>query len=353
VPPGVSALRLPSPAQAGDPEALAALTGSIQALEVSKLDTVGLTGARHERLGLTLQSGERCSLVVKRVRLSVDWIACRTSDRRGREAAMLEEPALGAMWDAFICPYRAYAMGRDEIALVMDDLSSHFLPDVREPVEERQEEALLTGLATLHARFWGSPALDLPWLTRTEHYAGVLDPHCASDASARAPLPQAMCEALMRGWAIALPRLSAGAARLVSAPAVEMAGAWATLPRTLLHGDSKVANFALFSDHRVAAIDWALIGAGPPTIDLGWYLAVNASRLTRSKEDTIRRYRALLEESLPSPIPDALWDALIRTGIVAGARMLLWSKALAVDAGRPGAQAEWSWWAERLDAAGS
>ena len=115
---GVSALRLPSPAQAGDPEALAALTGSIQALEVSKLDTVGLTGARHERLGLTLRSGERCSLVVKRVRLSVDWIACRTSDRRGREAAMLEEPALGAMWDAFICPYRAYAMGRDEIALV-------------------------------------------------------------------------------------------------------------------------------------------------------------------------------------------------------------------------------------------
>jgi hypothetical protein len=31
--------------------------------------------------------------------------------------------------------------------------------------------------------------------------------------------------------------------------------------------------------------------------------------------------------------------------------MLLWSKALAVEAERPGALAEWNWWVEQLEAA--
>ena len=86
-------------------------------------------------------------------------------------------------------------------------------------------------------------------------------------------------------------------------------------------------------------------------IDVGWYLAVNATRLARSKEELLRRYRALLEPRLGSPLPGALWDALVRFGVVVGARMLLWSKALAVEADRPGARAEWAWWIERLEAA--
>jgi hypothetical protein len=31
-----------------------------------------------------------------------------------------------------------------------------------------------------------------------------------------------------------------------------------------------------------------------------------------------------------------------------GAMMLLWSKALALRDGRPGADQEWEWWAERI-----
>lgn len=55
----------------------------------------------------------------------------------------------------------------------------------------------------------------------------------------------------------------------MDAPAFELSWLWDGLPRTLLHGDARVANFALLPGQRVTAFDWALIGAGPATIDLG------------------------------------------------------------------------------------
>ena len=123
------------------------------------------------------------------------------------------------------------------------------------------------------------------------------------------------------------------------------------MPRTLIHGDVKVANFAFLPDARVAAFDWAMMGNAPASYDLGWYVAVNASRLTRSKEDVLGLYRSALDNRLPTPLPSDVWQALERAGIVAGARMLLWSKALAVEAGRAGAVEEWQWWSDRLEMA--
>jgi hypothetical protein len=343
--------RFATPDQTTERAALAALAGPLRALERTPLHTVGFTEARHERLTLTLESGECRALVVKRSRVSADWTARRSDDTRGREAAMLAEPALGAIWEAFACPYVAFAAADDEIALVMEDLSAHLFPDVRAPLGDEQEERLLGALATLHARFWGSPALELPWLARPEQFAGVLDARCAADPDARAALPDALRASVADGWAAAVKRLPPRVARVVTAPAAEVAWLWDDLPRTLLHGDAKVANFALLPDRRVAAFDWALLGAGPATIDVGWYLAVNATRLARTKEETLDRYRALLASRLAVPLPDALWERLVRAGLVVGARMLLWSKALAAAAGRAGADAEWAWWAERLDAA--
>ena len=338
-------------AQVTDPEALAAVTGPIRVLDRSPLETVGYTTARHERLDVTLRTGEHRALVVKRIQPSTDWTACRSADRRGREGAMLAEPTLGAMWEPLACPYVAFATEDDDVALVMEDLTPFLFPDVRMPLPEEAEEQLLTALATLHARFWSSPALELPWLAQPEHYAGLLDACCAADTGARAPLPELLREGIIRGWARALERLPPAVARVLAAPAAEVAWLWVGLPRTLLHGDAKVANFAVLPNQRVAAIDWALLGAGPATFDVGWYLAVNATRLSRSKEDTLARYRALLEARLLTPLPNGQWEALVRAGIVIGGRMLLWSKALAVEADRPGAQAEWAWWVEHLDAA--
>ena len=115
-----------------------------------------------------------------------------------------------------------------------------------------------------------------------------------------------------------------------------------------MHGDVKVANFAILPGERVAAFDWAGAGHAPATLDLGWYLAVNASRLARAEEAMIERYRALLEEALGRPIAGIEWSQMVESALLFGALMLLGSKALALKDQRPGASAEWEWWVARL-----
>jgi aminoglycoside phosphotransferase (APT) family kinase protein len=105
----------------------------------------------------------------------------------------------------------------------------------------------------------------------------------------------------------------------------------------------------LSADH-VAAFDWSCIAAGPPTLDLGWYVAVNATRLAGSKERTIEHYRELLESRLGASISDRTWREMIAVGMLYGARALLWSKALALEAGSTRAREEWEWWVEGLGA---
>jgi aminoglycoside phosphotransferase (APT) family kinase protein len=119
----------------------------------------------------------------------------------------------------------------------------------------------------------------------------------------------------------------------------------------LVHGDVKVANFALIPGRGVTAFDWALIGSGPSTTDLGWYLAVNASRLARTKEAVMTRYRELLEHELGQALDDALWARLEDVAVIYGARTMLWAKGAQVAAGGEPAQAEWEWWAGRLEEA--
>ena len=274
----------------------------------------------------------------------------RSGDPHGRATALLAEPRLAGIWDAFACPYVAFAIGKDEVVLLMDDLTPHLFPAVREPIDERDEECLLRALARMHARFWGSPVLDLPWLAGPETHAGLIDACCAAEPRQYSVLADAVRENITRGWAAALRRLPATLDELIRVPACELSWLWSGLPRTLLHGDAKVGNMARLPDGRVAAFDWALVAAGPPTLDLGWYLAVNAMRLARSKEHARRRYRALLDEARGEALSDACWQRLVQAGVVIGARMLLWSKALALEADRPGAGAEWAWWIERLEA---
>ena len=347
----MTAIRLTSIEHATDPETLEAVIGPIDSLRRHPLRTVGFTGAEHERLEISLRSGEHRSLVIKRVRPSADWTARRTRDPDGREASLLAEPSLGGVWQAFASPYLAFAAGSDHIALVMEDLSPHLFPDVREPLAEENEDLLLSALADLHSTFWESSAIELSWLAHSEQYAALLDAACAREPGQSAVLPPALRDGITRGWSLALKQLPASASRVMAAPAAEIRGLWEKLPRTLVHGDCKVANFAILPDRRVAAIDWAVVGAAPISVDLGWHIAVNATRLSRSKVGTMERYRELLSRRLPKALDDDVWEALVRLSVVLGARTLLWSKALAGDAGRPGAEKEWDWWCEALEQA--
>ncbi len=261
--------RLASADDVLDPHQLGAIIGPVRTISRTPLVTTGYSAAHHERLDVRLSTGELRRLVVKRVQLATDWTACRTDDRLGREATLLGESALAALWDVIECPYLAFWAGSGEIGLVMEDLSAFLLPDERTPLSEAQEEQLLTALASMHARFWSSPTLDLPWLANAEHYAGLLDAASAADVGPGGALPAPLRQRVQRGWAAARRPLPPSVAVALARPAGEVARSWAGLPRTLLHGDVKVANFALMPHQKVAAFDWAMLGTGPVSVDLG------------------------------------------------------------------------------------
>jgi phosphotransferase family enzyme len=346
------AQQLPSIDALTNADALSEILGHlIQRVDVEPLHGVGFSNASHFRVTATSDDGAE-KFVLKTTSLTSDWTAMRSAATRGREARLLAEPALGVLWDIIDCPYVAFAVSQDEAVagLLMRDLSANLLPDVREPLTAPQEDALVGVLARMHARFWNHDVSQAPWLTRPEQYCDILSPAILGDPNAVAILSPPLRDAVPRGWTSSLPRLPSGVSKRLMCPGAVWARAWSDLPRTLLHGDVKVANFAIGADGRVSAFDWAMVGAGPCGIDLGWYLAVNASRLTGSKETTVAKYRSLLECERGADVDDEIWRRLEDVAAVVGARMLLWSKALALDAGRPGAQQEWDWWVDRLAA---
>lgn len=331
-----------------DPGALRELFGPIVRCEAEPLATVGFSGATHHRLRLTFENGSTSSLVLKRAPLAKDWVARRSGDLAGREGLLLAEPALAGVWEIFRSPYRAYAIEGGEVGLLMDDLGDHLFPDVREPLAARDERALLDAFARLHARFWGSEVLRLPWLARPANYFGIVSPGAAAEEASRGPLPPVL-ERAAAGWESALARLSAPVKALMTQPAAAIAARCEGLPHTLLHGDSKVANFAILPDRSISAFDWGLLGAAPPTLELGWYLAVNATRLAGSREETIAGYRDRLEAARGEALASGLWQAMLDAGILDGARMLLWSKALGFESGAARARDEWEWWVGHLE----
>ncbi len=82
---------------------------------------------------------------------------------------------------------------------------------------------------------------------------------------------------------------------------------------------------------------------------MGWYLAINGGRLARSRDAVIERYRRLLEAESGTPIADDVWARLVDVGVLCGALMLLWLKALALEEDpSPEIGAEWQWWVDAL-----
>jgi hypothetical protein len=342
-------VRLPDPDRIAEPEALARVVGPVATVESSRLETPGYSGSTHTRLAVRLADGGVRNLVLKRTRVADDWLSARTDDRIGREGLLLGEPELNDVWRAFACPYLAWSARDGDVGLLMEDLSPYLLPDVREPIAEAQEERLLGAVAAMHARFWESPALALPWLARPGQLLGLLNAATLEGLAGRG-FPHPVVERAHAGWKVAFARLPERVTALLREPPEMLAERGAHLPRTLTHGDFKVANFALMPDGRVAAFDWAVIGAGPVAMELGWHLAVNATRIPGTKEDSVARYRRALETALGRTPGEDFWTQTIENAVLAGGAMMLWSKALALETGTARARTEWDWWVERLAA---
>src|SRR5262245_48225841 len=167
--------RLPDPTTIAEPGTLATVLGPVSDVSATRLETPGFSGSTHMRLTVRLADGTTRHVVLKRTHVADDWLSRRSGDSIGRESLVLGEPALAGVWSAFASPYLAFAAADGEVALLMEDLTPYLLPDVREPIAEEHEERLLAAAATMHARFWESPALDQPWLARPEQLLGLLN----------------------------------------------------------------------------------------------------------------------------------------------------------------------------------
>ena len=334
-----------------DPAALSSILGELSSVEREPraLAPSGFSSSRHESLRVTRLDGSVVPLRIKRMHIGQDWLARRHREiPPGREVSLLSEPSLASVWDCFTRAHLAYAVEGSEVGLLMEDHARAFPPDVREPITPAMEEAFLHAIASLHARFWESPALGLPWLSRPEWYCEILGPRQAEDEASIQDAPQSIRDGVRNGWPEALALLPAEVAARLTEPADRLWLPWADLPKTLTHGDTKVANFAFLPEGRIAAFDWTNLGAAPATVDLGWYLAVNSTRLARPKEAFVALYRGLLERKLGRAIEERTWERMMDAAIVSGARMLLWSKALSLREGTAARRQDWEWWVAGL-----
>jgi hypothetical protein len=340
---------LPTLADLTNAASLTTLVGPIVGIDIEPLPTPGFSGSRHRRMRVKRVGAPALPLVLKLTSATGDWLHRITGARRSREADLLRSPELAGIWSIFACPYIAFAEEGPETGLLMHDLSAHLFPDVRQPIAQDDEDLLLRSLARLHALFWARTLPSVGWMMSLDAYQSLFGPNLVGHPFASL-LPEQLRPAILGGWEEALRRAPKPVADHLRAPAAERVDAWRELPRTLVHGDAKVANFAILPGQRVAAFDWAIIGWAPAAVDLGWYLAVNASRIATSKEHAIARYRGFLEMQLGLPFHPAEWKAFEDAAVEIGARMLLWSKANAAARGDGAALAEWGWWMERIAA---
>ena len=331
-----------------NPKVIETITGAVSTINKTLLSGIGYSDSTLERIDVELTSGSTQSFILKYTKLNADWLSQRTKDTVGREAAILGEDSLLKIWDSVDCPYIAFAIEKGEIAVLMNDLSAYLLPDVKEPIDLQTEATILNTLASLHAGFWGAIEIKkIDWLKTPQQYLEALGPG-EHPTDSFAPPPEKVLEGMNKGWEVALDLLPEEIKSMFLQPAEKIMERWKDLPTTFLHGDTKLSNMALMPDNKIAAFDWAFAGQGPCSIDLGWYIAINSTRLARSKEDVISLYRTFLEAHLQHPIEEETWIKMVDLAVFTGAKMLLWNKALGYQSGTERGKSEWNWWIQKL-----
>lgn len=320
--------------------------GSFDIVTNETVETVGFSGAQFSRISLNSVRGQLVqNLIVKEVNLKNDWFAQRTQDTVGREAKILTTPALEHIFNIFYSPYHLIAMEPGRVGLLMEDLSNGLFPDERKSIPVEDQDLILNKLAEMHAHFWESNEVrSLSWLHSADDFIYLIGPKDHTDSSI-----QDIRQSVSRGWEVTMKLLPKQIREAFLADPLEIVKPWNDLPMTLIHGDSKVANFAKSDDGQLSLLDWAFVGFAPCTFEIGWFLAVNATRLADTKERVLQKYRDMLEKHLESSISDPLWTRLEEAGIVCGAFMLLWSKGVARAKESSGADIEWKWWVNHLE----
>jgi len=332
-----------------NPQWLSTIFGPVKNINIRPFTAIGYSGATLQKIELVLEDNSNKHLVFKQANLKADWLSQRTHDTIGREVAWLKEESLAKVWSIIHCPYIAFAQENNRTGMLMEDLSDHLFPDNREPIDINSENIIIDAMAAIHAEYWDADAIkQLPWLIHPHDYLNLLRP-IEREEDSYCPPPEPLRTNIAEGWRIAFELLPGDIKNYLTQPVEEIFRPWKNLPVTLLHGDMKIANMALLPGENLSLFDWPLIGGAPCSFELGWYLAVNSTRLARTKEDFIYAYRCNLECYLQEAFDDKTWQEIVKLAVVNGALMMLWNKALKWKNGKQSESEEWEWWAKQLE----
>ncbi len=338
------------------PETLAALAGTpILDVRTAPFKTAdSLSGGQF--LAVRTNHGDGPRLVLKRFSYDSDWIMRATDDRQGRAVLAWQTGLLDRLPPDITHGYLGCARDGSGWAILLHDLSPFLIPPGETRIKDGDNERFLDAMAALHVAFWEQSERADPSIgfSRLEADYTFLTPRTGHrEAGGDDPVPGMLVE----GWEILLatvePVIAEALSTLARDPA-PLCEALRAFPQTIVHADWKLGNLGVMRDapRQVILLDWARMLAGPPAVDLSWYLAVNCTRLPMSKEDTITRYRRCLEARLGRQLDEQQWQAQLELGLLGSFLQLGWSKALGAahgntEAVRQRERNEIAWWCER------
>lgn len=214
------------------------------------------------------------------------------------EAGVRAPHALGAGFDV--------ESGR--FALILEDLSARDaqFPSQYEEASRETAEAVLDGLAQLHATYWNSPRLntDLGWL-QPPHEGPVAD--CINGPVRKSVSDETASYKFKREL---LGRIGTNPDELF-ANLARLQRHQARLPQTLIHGDAHFGNTFRLPDGFAGFYDWQLVARGYCMQDCAYLMVTMLSIEQRRKHerDLLRFYRERLLSHgvVETPSLDNLW----------------------------------------------
>jgi aminoglycoside/choline kinase family phosphotransferase len=217
---------------------------------------------------------------------------------------------------------RAFGGGFDPesgtFALVMEDLRQRGVrfPNVTMDVPLESIRDLIDTLARLHARYWQSPrfAVDLNWVQT--HMAGSLHhmfhnpAYVPANIAERVQTEQFKREMVQR-LGLSVDQLYDGF-RAVQAHQ-------ATLPQTIVHGDTHIGNTFLLPDGRGGLLDWQLCVRGYCLHDVGYLIATGLTVQDRrqNERDLLDHYLDRLKAHgvADAPSREQVWTEYRRAAV--------------------------------------
>ena len=344
-----------------DPVALSGVLGrSVATVDLAPLVPKGhsSTDARFE--GVEIDGESTPSLVLKTVYRDMDWVAVTTGDSVDREVAIWESGVLDGLPDGTGHAVVAGARFPGGAALLMHNLEDQFQAGIRDSdvITPEWNSGLLRSLASMHATFWGPSVIDRlgGTLCSLQTLLAMLGPTVLPALTRAVPT-----EATLNwvGWIenrwTTLPELigTGPAADLLSIATdpSRACRALAVYPRTLLQGDVRPANVA-WDGRRATLIDWAKPSAGPPAIDLVYYLFFLEHDALMPPDEAAAEYLGQLKTSLGPTESWAWWNDQLDVCFAAVFAMLapiaVGYQTESLPAEHP-PSAEIGWWVERAE----